>query len=67
MPLRGTVDAGVPCGSWGGENWSRRRGAIWQAICGQKKIEKGGCLPSARRARYFCINYPEFNPRFTLP
>ena len=28
---------------------------------------KGECLPGARPARYFCINYPDFSPRFTLP
>ena len=31
---------------------------------------EGGCLPSARLVRYFfdfCINYPDFNPGFTLP
>ena len=27
----------------------------------------GGCLPGTRPARYFCINYPSFNPGFTLP
>ena len=27
----------------------------------------GECLPGARPARYFCINYPDFSPRFTLP
>ena len=25
------------------------------------------CLPGARPARYFSINYPDFSPRFTLP
>ena len=28
---------------------------------------EGECLPGARPARYFCINYPDFSPRFTLP
>ena len=27
----------------------------------------GECLPGARPARYFSINYPDFSPRFTLP
>ena len=26
----------------------------------------GECLPGARPARYFSINYPDFSPRFTL-
>ena len=26
-----------------------------------------GFLPGARPARYFCIGYPDFSPRFTLP
>ena len=26
----------------------------------------GGCLPGAHPARYFSINYPDFNPRSTL-
>ena len=25
----------------------------------------GGCLPRAHLARYFCVNYPDFNPGFT--
>ena len=29
-------------------------------------VEKGECLPGARPARYFSINYPDFSPRFTL-
>ena len=28
---------------------------------------RGECLPGARPARYFSINYPNFSPRFTLP
>ena len=27
----------------------------------------GECLPGARPARYFSINYPDFSPSFTLP
>ena len=27
----------------------------------------GECLPGARPARYFSINYPDFSPRYTLP
>ena len=27
----------------------------------------GGCLPDARPARYFCTNYPNFNPGFSPP
>ena len=27
----------------------------------------GGMLPGAHPARYFCIYYPGFNPRSTLP
>ena len=27
----------------------------------------GECLPGARLARYFAVNYPDFSPRFTLP
>ena len=26
----------------------------------------GECLPGARPAHYFSINYPDFSPRFTL-
>ena len=29
-------------------------------------LKKGECLPGARPARYFSINYPDFSPRFTL-
>ena len=28
-------------------------------------LTMGECLPSARSARYFSINYPDFSPRFT--
>ena len=27
----------------------------------------GGGLPGTRLARYFCIDYPDCHPRFTLP
>ena len=37
-------------------NGSFLEGAAW-----------GECLPGARPARYFSINYPDFSPRFTLP
>ena len=30
-------------------------------------VTQGQCLPGACTACYFCINYPDFNPRFTLP
>ena len=29
-------------------------------------VAKGKCLPGARPARYFSINYPDFGPRYTL-
>ena len=32
-----------------------------------KCVIRGECLPGARPARYFSINYPDFSPRFTLP
>ena len=32
-----------------------------------KKNTVGECLPGARPARYFFINYPDFSPTFTLP
>ena len=30
------------------------------------RLAEGECLPGARPARYFSINYPDFSPRFTL-
>ena len=35
--------------------------------CGCFARFMGECLPGARPARYFSINYPDFSPRFTLP
>ena len=32
-----------------------------------RSVTMGECLPGARPARYFSINYPNFSPRFTLP
>ena len=32
----------------------------------ERSYTVGECLPGARPARYFSINYPDFSPRFTL-
>ena len=57
--------------------WLRKMGQKWEEKEGKKgekwdkipipHFSQGECLPGARPARYFCINYPDFSPRFTLP
>ena len=44
----------------------RECNTVW-FLYGEKIHEaRGECLPGARPARYFSINYPNFSPRFTL-
>ena len=41
-------------------------GTFYACVC-NLSTPGGECLPGARPARYFSINYPDFSPRFTLP
>ena len=44
-----------------GAGTARRCPVACEMLC-----QGGECLPSAHLARYVCINYPDYNPRFTL-
>ena len=49
------------------DGWKRREvkcNELWHGT--RPCAPTGECLPGARPARYFSINYPDFSPRFTL-
>ena len=56
-----------PCGSTGALLLSHAlvQHVPWNTRC-KCKPTLGECLPGARPACYFSINYPDFSPRFTL-
>ena len=51
----------VPCPSnQGSDLW------VLYSVGHSRTVQMGECLPIARPARYFSINFPDFSPRFTL-
>ena len=53
---------------WLLSRWGYGSALFWLGKAPQQgKAPQKGCLPGARPARYFCINYPDLNPGVILP